>query len=260
MKIGAVICIYDDIEYLSSCISGIVKNVEKIYFLISTKPWFGKPSNNSTVIYYIKDLCKSFDNCEYYIQEWDTEPQQRNYGMYLGQIDEMDYVLQVDSDEIYSTNDFSAIRKFIYDNQQYDSFYVHFYTYWKKWYFRIDPPENLVPILAARPTKFFFQKARNGVCPMSSVAIIPREVGVCHHMSYARSDVSIKRKIETFSHADEILKSWYNDVWLRWTPEMENLYPVKPSNYKRAIKVDPKELPLHLRTVMSYRSDELLSE
>ena len=47
-------------------------------------------------------------------------------------------------------------------------------------------------------------------------AIIPIESAAIHHMSYARTDEQIRRKITTFSHAHQVVPGWFENVWKRW--------------------------------------------
>jgi hypothetical protein len=72
---------------------------------------------------------------------------------------------------------------------------------------------------------------------------------MCHHMSYARSDDALLRKITSFSHADEIVPGWYERVWLAWDarPELEELHPTHPPAYRRAVRQPLEKLPPALR-------------
>ena len=78
---------------------------------------------------------------------------------------------------------------------------------------------------------------------------IPRSVVVCHHFSYARPAEKVLNKIKSFSHRDELVPNWFENVWLRWDEDhsLENLHPTHPVEYKRAIPVDLASLPEVMR-------------
>ena len=72
-------------------------------------------------------------------------------------------------------------------------------------------------------------------------------MAICYHLSYARDDDTMRRKFETNSHAKEFIGDWYEEIWLKWHPDMRDLHPVTPSQYKMATKDDFSRLPLQLR-------------
>ena len=49
-----------------------------------------------------------------------------------------------------------------------------------------------------------------------------------HHFSYARTDEEMLKKITTCDFSRSMRSNWYDDVWLKWTPEMENLGVINP--------------------------------
>jgi hypothetical protein len=56
-----------------------------------------------------------------------------------------------------------------------------------------------------------------------------------HHLSYVRRDSDMWKKVSSFEAAKEFdVQAWYDNVWLKWTPDMENLHPVVPHQFKRA--------------------------
>jgi hypothetical protein len=59
---------------------------------------------------------------------------------------------------------------------------------------------------------------------------------VCYHLSYARSDKYIYRKLNTWGHAiDFDTDRWFQQKWLRWYPEKRNLHPVEPDKWTKSI-------------------------
>jgi len=70
-----------------------------------------------------------------------------------------------------------------------------------------------------------------------------------HHMSWARTDAEVWSKISHYAHAKDFdIKQWYNNVWLKWKPGMQDVHPITPDTLHDLIEARlPKELEgLHL--------------
>jgi hypothetical protein len=92
-----------------------------------------------------------------------------------------------------------------------------------------------------------------------SQASVPLELCPIHHMSYARSDDQILRKITTFSHAREVVPGWFERIWRGWDADrtLENLNPCWPAAYRRIVDQSYDALPPVLRRLRD--RDELES-
>lgn len=106
--------------------------------------------------------------------------------------------------------------------------------------------------------KVYFDYCRNIKVVNGTWDSFQPEMIVNHHMSYVRTNQQLIRKINTFSHGEEqrkdgkntkeIWNEWYNNIWLKWTPEMENLH------------VNPDHTGSFSKTIDSKKSKYLLSE
>jgi hypothetical protein len=78
---------------------------------------------------------------------------------------------------------------------------------------------------------------------------IPCETIMLHHMSYARTDAQIFRKITTFGHAHEVVPDWYENVWRKWDEDhsLQNLNPCWPAAYRQIIEQPYAALPPIIR-------------
>lgn len=249
MKFGAVYCLYDDYEYLEISLESVSKKLDKILFLVSDVPWNGKISSNSATIRKIESLCKSNSNFELVQGHWTSEVDQRNFGLKKLFLEDIDYCFIIDSDEIYHDFQFENIKKFVLANPTIAAFHLEWNTYWKKKYYVIAPRESYTPVIVVKIDSFKFISVRQGVTSIQRSGdyvfetkqvkynglLIPQNVSICYHLSYARSDENIKRKLETSSHANEFKKDWFENVWLKWKPEDRNLHPVTPEQYSKAI-------------------------
>jgi GT2 family glycosyltransferase len=264
MKFGAVYCVYDDHEYLDTSLNPIKDKLDKILFLVSDVPWNGAKSENSSTISKIKELCKQNKNFELVQGHWTNEIDQRNFGLSKFYSENIDYCFVIDSDEVYHSFEFDRIKEFIKQNPQVVAFHIEWNTYWSKQFYVISPREYYKPVIAVKVENFQFTKIRHGITSVTrsgsfvfqtkevnyNYALISSNIAICHHLSYARSNEYIKRKLETNSHSPEFIKDWYERVWLKWNPQSTNLHPVTPQQYNRAIKEDFLIFPESLKSVI----------
>lgn len=261
MKFGAVYCLYDDHEYLEISLEPIKKHLDKVLFLISSVPWNGSKTDNSATIQKVEQLCKDNKNFELVKGGWKNEIDQRNFGLSRFLIEGINICFIIDNDEVYHEKHFRNIIEFIEQNSQYDAFHIEWNTYWKKDYYRIHPREEFRPVIAVRVKNFHFTIIRGGITsiirteqavlklPSSNYngILISPNIAICYHLSYARDDECMKRKFETNSHAPEFIKNWYDEIWLKWNPQMRNLHPVTSSQYQIAVKEDFSIFPDSLK-------------
>src|ERR1039458_8008624 len=144
-----------------------------------------------------------------------------------------DWVIWLDPDEYLTDDGWDILLAFL-ESAPGDAYVPTMqHTYWKSGY-EIDPPEDYKQIIATRPSVRFIDKR----VVNSNYGFAP--VGL-HHMSWARTDEEVWRKITHFSHAHEInAKDWYDNIWLKWQPNHTNLHPLTPPSLRRAV---PTELP-----------------
>jgi len=264
MKFGAVYCLYDDVEYLEASLEPVEDKLDVVLFLISDIPWNGKKCDNRLVIEKVKDICSRNKKFKIIEGHWTNEVDQRNFGLeHLYSIG-VDYCFVIDTDEIYHARDFQNIKKFILQNPGIVAFHIEWNTYWTKRYYVISPREYYRPLIAVKIKDFKFTDIRHGITSVTRVdkfiletkeksyngIVIPPNIGICFHLSYARTNEYIKRKLETNSHAPEFINNWYENTWLKWRPESRNLHPVTPRQYEKAVKEDFIVFPESLKKVI----------
>lgn len=262
MNFAAMYCLYDDYEYLDISLESF-KNIDKVLFLISDVPWNGGKDqiSHTNTINHVKNLCDKNSNYELITGHWTNEVDQRNYGLSKLAKENYEYTFIVDNDEIYHDYHVESIKKFILSNTKYSAFHIEWNTYWNKDYYVINPRENFNPLIVVKTSEFLFTGIRLGITSVKRAGsvilrtndndyngiLIPSNIAICYHLSYARTDDFIKRKLETNSHASEFINSWYENVWKKWTPSMQNLHPVTPEQYKIAVKEDFVAFPVQLQ-------------
>ena len=74
---------------------------------------------------------------------------------------------------------------------------------------------------------------------------IPLATAAFHHMSYARTDAQILRKITTFGHAKDVVPGWFENIWRGWDHDhsLQNLNPCWPGAYHRVVEQPYDALP-----------------
>lgn len=259
MKFGAIVCLYHDFEYLDISLFPISKHIDKVLLIFNDKSWKGGKLDNKDAINNAKRLCEENKNFELIKGHWDNEVQLRNHGLTKLYREGFEYAFIIDGDEIYHEQQFLNLKNFALKNRKYDAFHVEWNTYWKKDYYRIHPRENYKPVVLVKTKHFLFTYIRQGITSISrendvifknkkpyNGVIVPTQICICYHLSYARSDEFIQTKLKTATHAPEFMGDWYKNVWCKWKPEMQNLHPVTPEEYKIAVKEDFSRLPIQL--------------
>lgn len=245
-SVAAVCVVYDDIRWLPQMIASTYDEVAALYFLVGEKSWNGVPSSNLKTIEFLETEKKERDpNDRIHIirGNWESETDQRNDGLSILREAGYEYCLIIDTDEIYSQQHLRQMIRHIRENPSVVVWQATFFAYWKSLQYRIDPPESYLPTVFVKPEGASFSHYR--LTTGEPRGVIPPDIGVCHHLSYARSDDEIYRKITTFSHVDEMQPDWFDRVWKGWdnNHDMLNIHPTHPYAYLRAIKVEREELP-----------------
>jgi hypothetical protein len=132
-------------------------------------------------------------------------------------------------------------------NPQVDCWRLSCLTYWKSSRYRVDPPETITAAVFVRPGTGRFVENRS--YQAEHHVALPPATAVVHHMSYARSDEQILRKITTFGHARDVVPDWYERVWRKWDSDhsLHNLNPCWPAAYRQIIEQPSEALPPILR-------------
>jgi glycosyltransferase involved in cell wall biosynthesis len=240
-------CVYDDPTWLAQMIESVYENVGAIFFLIGDRPWNGAPSDNTRTVQIIRSFPDPERKLKLVTGSWTNETDQRNAGLALIAEAGYPFCFIVDADELYDPVELTRMQTVASTRPDIGCWYMSWWTYWKSERFRIDPPEGYTPSVFVRCQLGTFRENRHVAAALH--AQLPPQVGMCHHMSYARSNEEILRKITTFSHSHEIRPGWYEEVWLAWdkNPQMQNIHPCYPDAYRRAVPQPVERLPPVLR-------------
>lgn len=250
-RTAAVCCVYDDVRWLEPSAASVYDSVDRIFFLISDTPWHGNKGSNSTAVEAVKNLPDPEGKLGLIEGSWASETEQRNSGLQMLRDEGFEYCFVLDADEVYDRGGLKRLFEFAFEERYVPAWRIRMWTYWKTKEFRVDPPEPYQPVVLVRADCTQFTDKRE-ITPNPS-RNIPENICMMHHLSYARSNEEVLRKITTFSHVDQVVSGWYENVWKGWdrNPELQNLHPCWPECYRSVRRVSEEELPEVLRSVRS---------
>jgi glycosyltransferase involved in cell wall biosynthesis len=227
MKIAVCTVAYNEAEWIKACVEQFKPLISRHLVLVSAVPWFGEPLRNDGTA-----EIAAAAGAEVYVQHWASESEQRNWG--LARLYDYDYVLIIDADEFFSRSRLQSLITQLGDARGPCYRAAEMHTYWKTTDYVCYPYEAWdAPVIAVDPkrTKFNWQRQiqpieenRRIVAPTLPVRL--------YHMSWVKSDEKVLEKISTFSHATHIRPGWYENVWKKWTPEMNDIIPYGPDMMK----------------------------
>jgi GT2 family glycosyltransferase len=249
-RFAAVCCIYDDDSWLAAAIESVYDACDSIWFLIANRPWNGEATDQTPLVARISRLPDPAAKIHVVRGDWPDEASQRNAGIDTAREAGADYCFVLDADEIYDSNQLAAAMQVVRENPQIDCWRASCFTYWKSHEYRVDPPEQVTAAVFVRVGTGRF--VDNRTYQAAAYFDLPPETLRMHHMSYARTDQQILRKISTFGHAKEVVPGWYQRVWRRWDTDrtIENLNPCWPAAYRRIVHQPEEELPPVLRRLV----------
>jgi len=246
-RFAAVCCVYDDDSWLAPAIESVYDACDTIWFLVGETPWNGEASDQTAILGRIRALPDPAKKIRIIRGRWPDEASQRNEGLRLVAEAGLEYCFVIDADEIYDTAQLRGAMDVVRQNPQVDCWRLSCLTYWKSCRYRVDPPEAITAAVFVRPGTGRFVENRTYQSE-HQVALPPATI-VVHHMSYARSDAQILRKITTFGHARDVVPGWYENVWRKWDEDhsLQNLNPCWPGAYRHIVEQPREALPAVVR-------------
>lgn len=238
-KVGAVYCTYEDAGgFLKESVERIYPCVQKILFLVNTKPWNGDKDDEAAARTFQTILSIPDPDNKVRIESmfWPNEETQRNAGTAFLRREGVEWHLIIDDDEMYNTAELTAGFDQL-EKTEHACLLIRHQIYWKNRDTIIDmDPFSLPALIRTDEGLVRFNQARSVmVYGGRTWSDLPQDLVVCHHMSFVRSDTAMWRKISTFSHAGEIPESWYHDKWVAWKDGMENIHPTNPASFRKAV-------------------------
>ena len=244
MSLGAAYCVYNACDFLPESVQRIYPVVDRVVFLVNFSPWFGEPfsaiQGTLKMILDIPDPGKKFGILA---GHWKDEAEQRNAGLSILRENGIDWCLIVDDDELYNPGELERVKYMLENNSEHAAYLIYHQIYWKDRETIIEGIFGSFPTIASTNGTVNFNE--NRMIKVNSghtwFSLSPESI-LCHHMSYVRSDIEMKRKIESFSHADEVVPDWYERVWLGGVTV--DLHPSAGPRFKRALRASESKYKL----------------
>jgi len=226
MKIATYTQCYRSEDMIKDSLNSFKGLVDQQLVLISEKPWRGEAQPLDKT----KEITEK-EGAEVIVGNWAEETPQRNLGLQL--LKDYDWIINIDSDEYYDPDSAKKVIEFAESNPPLAAYGIKtMKTYWKTKDYVIDPPEGGGRLVLMKPTITIITT----LCIEEPWGFLPKDI-ILHHYSYVRSDDEMKTKIEYTATQEPIIRGWYENVWLKWTPKMKNLHPVHPETFKQAIRI-----------------------
>lgn len=224
-------------DYLGYSIKSIYDYVDKIFILYSDKPTFGwatelvNPDNKKKLMesaYLFSDPQNKIVWLDGYWQnEWQHREQIKSIAQSIGS----EYVLTVDSDEIWDEECFKEVND-ISSKTNFSTYKIRMLTLWKSF--------NWQCLDDMQPTRLWFPKRNGG----EFVGFNSR----VYHFGYARSIEDVKYKVSIHGHKSEWRNEWI-EKYEKWSPvnNLSDLHPVA-YNVWNATPYDKNILPSYMKS------------
>lgn len=240
-KFAAHVLLFDSQKWILKMIENCGPFVEKIYVAYSELPWTYNPNARdnlkNTADPSILLNSQYANKIELIHGVWERDEDQRNACLDRAKADGMDFLIIQDADEFYKHSDYSRMIEQIANNPDYDFYKTPWCIFWKSFDYILEGENGStvisfpeVAINCKRNVKFTRARTPNSKNYFLLDAL-------CYHGSFVSTDDEMYRKIHTWGHAHQFDRDmWYHSKWLTWTESTEDLHPVSPGVFRRAVR------------------------
>ena len=228
LKIAALYKTFSGDDWVRYSIESIYDNVDAIYFVHSNVSWLGERGN--TCIKVVEDWKNKYDKDKKIITivgDFQSQDLQYVVGMKVIKSGNFDWVLLVDTDEIWSMERLLYVRKYLETNPEYDAFSCSMFTHIKEPKYIVWPPEPCRPTVLIRSNVESMVGVRGNRQPKKGNL---RDVYFNHLTLVRKKEQDIFTKIIASNSADGEthvnLKKWKKTVWDR-IPNVNNFHMTK---------------------------------
>ena len=226
----ALVCVHDDNEFLAATLSSLGGIPALV--AVSRCDWQGQIGAWEAS----KAIAESL-GAEVVLGDWPNESEHRQAALRAAHERGFRYAITADSDEVLEPELLSHLKQ-IAATSLADRVYIEWNTYWKDPVHVVRPREPFTPCIMVNLDTVRHVAVREYIGGRG--LFLNSSFGIVHHLSYAGSDQRIWKKITTWSHKDEIVQGWWQNVWKGWdsNPLMRNLHPTNPPNYQFVERIE----------------------
>ena len=211
MKLAIETIAFKEERLLPKFIQHYQDKVDEIIVLSSTKPWQGEITAPDLTANIAQSL-----GATVIAYPWKDETEQRNAGVDYAM--DYDWLIVVDPDEFISDKDWVRMYECLEAAEAPAYIVEHQRVFWK--HKEVFPHSDYQQLIALRPkeVRFVDKRVVNTLYGTLPVDLL--------HFSWSRTDEEVLSKIQHYSHADELISNWYEEVWLK--DRKTNLHPKDP--------------------------------
>lgn len=220
MKISASINVYDGYEFIELILTELRKNVDHVSVIYQTISYNGvvNVQNLKKTLLYLKNK-GLIDNMVEYMPDFkirprDQECKKRNIGFELAKLNDCDYYLTLDADELYTQELFKEAKSVV--EEGIDVFFTQIKSYYKyPSCFYYEPQAFKIPFLQRVRHDVLFKLNNPRIDLVDPTRILPyctKKVlnTPVHHFSYIRTTDFVS-KFKCSSNASNV-KHYYKDL------------------------------------------------
>lgn len=253
MKIGALMVVHCDVENVAYAIRGIYDFVDAIVVVHSDTSW-AKVKKSDGTLGLLHSLEDPKNKLRIYTGSYPIQKQHRTFAMEKIKEEGCTHMFVVDGDEIWDPTSLTGVRQTMEDNPDNWLFRMRFCQMWKNLGYRLEPDRYMEVLWRLADDLYFVGNARRLVYKDNRHTKIRIDIPgpICYHLTAVCSDKFMKEKMTTRGYKDKVVKGWFENIWLKWHPEMENLHPTRPRVYRQAVPLDKTKLPEFMKTHRFY--------
>jgi len=260
LRFAVHILMFDCSQFILRTIDNCAPFVEKIYIAYSELPWtYNSEARNLYRNTTSKDIINESPHrhiIELVEGVWGNEEDQRNACLERAKADGFDYLIIQDADEFYTDEAYQVNLDEITRNPA-DIYTNPWYVFWKSTKYILESKDGELTSINPGFAISCKSDVKFRSCRLTTSSSSYRLSGVAYHLAYALTDEQVLRKISTWGHSQQFNRSsWYYRTWLRWNEATQNLHPIGPTYWRRAVRFDD-ELPKCLDGFIIDRKEEV---
>jgi len=247
IKVVALCKTFRGEEFVEAMIESIYNEVDRIVFIHSNISWTGEKVNTvKPVVEKWKDNSDTLSKIYNIDYDCADQVQQYNYGLeYIKNNFDSQYIMFIDTDEIWNDGDINKCKKFIVDTGLLPAYTINMRTYIKNPFYRLTNIEPCTPTVFIKSTCSNVLGVRgNGVTPRVNIPNI-----FMHHFTYVRkSEDDVIDKIYSSTKSDGLttidINRWKREKWdLLPNPTITDLHTSKGfEHYWHGVEEIPFEI------------------
>lgn len=214
----ACVITYNEDGFIGPCVEQLKPWVDKVVVFHSTMPWSPPRWPLDGTLGVLEEF---HPDVEVIMRYWPVETPQRDFSLKLAESRGYQYAMIVDADEFYTTETLEYLASVDWLAKGERGVRVKQKHYWRNLEWRLQPLDTWTPCVLAR-TDQRWRVFRDLNVPLDEQFLVDqfKEDHFMHHLSFVRSFERVVLKMLNSSHADAVVRSWW-DRWKHRSIEMD---------------------------------------